>query len=1333
MAIRDFFIRKPEESNQEQPTLRSKVSDVVRKYAPKEVVTAMDIYNSEPAKKIRQFGLDIAKGVARAPARQITSIGLEGAASAISALTDKKIDPVYKPESKFEKFVFGQEPVEGVGLRIQKNFDKAQNITGGEGLNTPLRTGSNLAIAPFLLGAGIALDVTPFGGGSKVPKEVTEQLILRYGDDAAKVIIGKGKAFAEESLRTKPDKILSQMADDAVKTSKNYVVELTERREAARAGEKPTIGQRATDFMKLFKRKLIDSNAPIEDAIAEAQKKGGFVVLPQYDVTNQIDRVYRAPLIAGQFVKDNGLEQAIKTVDNLDEFEQYLIAKHAGKVEEYGIKTGRDLEKDKALIEAFKTKFEPQAKVVADYSKKLLDYSVDAGLISREMAEKLKTTYPDYVPLNRVFNELEQSSGQFGSKAVANLSKQTVVRKLVGSEREIESPIASLIARTAEIVTQAEKNKTASIIAGFNNLPGNPLGLQPLRTADNVKKRIEYYQSLKDAKELVEQLQVTASKSKRENKRLIAKINEASARVKSLEDDYFKELNVLSGENAADDALYFKQLADKELVDGAVENFRFIDEEKEFGYQAFKRMAARRKWMIETNIDEPALKTRLKGVVDNVDNTLFSGADDVSNDELLSMFKERYAEEKSLPEVKRGFLRQYEAQLKRTMGAEGRMSKATDKVKGKVAESNRLVHQLQMLEDDVKGLDALRSAMREEISKVRDVKKSIGQETISFFRDGIKESWVVNKDIAEAAKALNVDQLNILGRILALPVRIAKAGITQYSAPFITSNLTKDQYGTIFTSDKALKTTLANPMNFIRSLFSVLKKDEAYQDMVREGAAGTSIDVFRNQIPTSIERIRNTGTTASKIKYTLTKPSELLRFVEDVVSKSEEVTRMQQFRGMRDALIAEGRTSKDASILAAKAARENTTNFFRRGEWGTVLNSAFLYLNAGIQGSRTFIRAARKNPKAMALKLATTLYTPVAMSTAWNIADPERRKAYEDIPEYEKDGNLIYIPSNPTKDEKGRWNVIKIPLPTGISRLAIPVRRSIEAMSGLEGIDFANDVAFPLAGIISPIDLQQGAIVSGITPQAIRPTLEAATNKNFFTGQRIIPQRLEGVDPEQQVRDNTSGTARLTAKALRKSGVADVSPINVEEFTRGTFGSVGVQAMNLVDRALAGLDIIPEEQVGGQDVIDSIITRFARARGGNVDENESDDIQQILQKQKTDNLKRNQEAELLWKELRELPSEEKKAKLRAIAAENPGLAERVLDTADEEKAGLTYVERQIKQLGVENGNRANYIFEKTKGMEKETLKAYLRDLAAKKILTDEVLDQFLELRGSSNE
>lgn len=331
--------------------------------------------------------------------------------------------------------------------------------------------------------------------------------------------------------------------------------------------------------------------------------------------------------------------------------------------------------------------------------------------------------------------------------------------------------------------------------------------------------------------------------------------------------------------------------------------------------------------------------------------------------------------------------------------------------------------------------------------------------------------------------------------------------------------------------------------------------------MVRMGAGGTSFDIARDQPIQTIARIRAGRSLGSKIKYTIRHPGELLRSVEDIVGRSEELSRMTQYRGTKEAL--KGTMSNErAAIEAARAAMENSANFYRRGEWGTVLNSAFLYLNASIQGSRAFIRSVGRDPIRTGAKVATILFAPMATMTAWNLSDPKRREAYADIAEYERENNFIIVPPNPTKDEQGRWNIIKIPLPPGVGKLTIPVRKALEQSFGVDELKF-RDIANALVSSVSPIEPNVGSVVSTLTPQALKPSLEAITNQNFFTGIPQVPQSQEKLSPELQVKDYTSGTARKVGGAL------NASPIKVEEFIKGTFGGVGSQVLHASDRILA--------------------------------------------------------------------------------------------------------------------------------------------------------------------
>jgi hypothetical protein len=112
---------------------------------------------------------------------------------------------------------------------------------------------------------------------------------------------------------------------------------------------------------------------------------------------------------------------------------------------------------------------------------------VDAGLISRESADMLEKKFPHYVPFQRVFNE-DEIVDTFSSKGVAGLSKQTVVQKMVGSDRAIESPLESFIELTNKMVVQGEKNKAAKTIASYKDIKGNPFGLRKVSSTDEIPK-----------------------------------------------------------------------------------------------------------------------------------------------------------------------------------------------------------------------------------------------------------------------------------------------------------------------------------------------------------------------------------------------------------------------------------------------------------------------------------------------------------------------------------------------------------------------------------------------------------------------------------------------------------------------------------------------------------------------------------------------------------------------------------------------------------------------------------------------------------------------------
>lgn len=264
-----------------------------------------------------------------------------------------------------------------------------------------------------------------------------------------------------------------------------YTKEMTKQQELARKGEQPTLRDRWRDFKADMREKFVDRFAPIEDRITNEAD--------QLEMRAALDRTLRADSLSEAFIRDNGFDQLINSFRNKKEmqmFDQALIAKHALELEENGVQTGRDLAKDKALIREADKRFENEFAQVREYSDKVLQQTVDYGLISQDTANYLREKYPEYVPFDRIFSdsELDARTGR-GRGGEASLSKQDIVQRINGSQRAIDSPLNALVMKTQDMIQQGERNKTAELLASYAKDPKNPFLLKELKDGEKANGR----------------------------------------------------------------------------------------------------------------------------------------------------------------------------------------------------------------------------------------------------------------------------------------------------------------------------------------------------------------------------------------------------------------------------------------------------------------------------------------------------------------------------------------------------------------------------------------------------------------------------------------------------------------------------------------------------------------------------------------------------------------------------------------------------------------------------------------------------------------------------
>ena len=265
-----------------------------------------------------------------------------------------------------------------------------------------------------------------------------------------------------------------------------YTKEMTKQQKLARKGEQPTLRERWQDFKEDMREKFVDRFAPIEDKIKNQSE--------QLEMRNAIDRTLRADGISEAFIRDNNFDKLITSFKNkkeLQTFDQALIAKHALELEANGIETGRDIARDKALVKATSKRFAKEFKQVREYSDKVLQQTVDYGLISQDTANYLRKKYPDYVPFDRIFSDKEidtQMKHEVGA-GEASLSKQDIVQRIKGSSRSIDSPLNALITKTQDMIQQGERNKTAELLASYAKDPKNPFQLRELKPDESADGR----------------------------------------------------------------------------------------------------------------------------------------------------------------------------------------------------------------------------------------------------------------------------------------------------------------------------------------------------------------------------------------------------------------------------------------------------------------------------------------------------------------------------------------------------------------------------------------------------------------------------------------------------------------------------------------------------------------------------------------------------------------------------------------------------------------------------------------------------------------------------
>lgn len=969
------------------------------------------------------------------------------------------------------------------------------------------------------------------------------------------------------------------------------------------------------------KTAMVESDEPVLATLRKIEKQTGQEGLADKFMYDS-GLVTRSNAIANSKLAGNkNLNQALRGLDSkqLGEFNLYAAARSELYNAKNGLKTSAPVADLREIYNnlhgQYGTRFDAMNNFYKDYAKDLYN----AGIIDKATLKNF-TSNPDYIRTQREMGDLVGVS--FGKGQGYSLGSTLASQKRTGSLRDMQPADLTAMEYAQKAQLEIQKNQAATNL--IDSLEKGGLA-KKLVGADDVAFRREMYKYLKDTK---------LPPIKKVHEYSDANVRNSLEGVASnLGIDVKRVLN-----NRGDWAGRSHTGANKiELKAGAPERTMLheighqLDEK--FGIQDTVLGAGR-------SLPERTLGAQIRKATEAGDKELAAGLTKQSllNKEVRKLAALRY-EGKTPSQNFANYTRSSEEKVavmfEAYLHAPQRFKAVAPnlykeftgflKAHEETAAITRLKPSLVLEKNIVQSRpdNPALSQARQEAYKAALARADLptrNKNTIKRMVNGIPEVYEVPAEIKQVVDNINPYQLNALTKIVAAPKRIFQATTTGLSAPFAAANYAKDQATAAINSKNVLATH--KPSNIFNGLwqaskdFGVNNNDPAWQKFLAHSGDVTQFDLLRNaknakQMSRQI-RLGETGRVGNMVMSPI-------RTAEDLVSITEKATRFQNFKGVYDNAIKAGEGETAALQKATLAAWQGTVDFNRFGTWGKTINLLVPYFNSGIQGSRTLARSFATRPVATTAKAMAFVGMPLVGATAWNLSDPERKRVYDNIPEFEKENNIVVIPPGSSgQNEDGTYNVWKLPMPQGYANLVTPARRTMESFANKSPADFQRIAADMIGAISGPINTNSATqTMSSLIPQAVKPLVQQAANKDYFTNKQIVPDYInqatnaagDPISEPQKTYSYTSGTARMIGNALNQS------PIRVEKFLKDTFGKVGQYGLNASDNALATAGVIPKDQIGGVSIPEDVARRFTKTQSI-VNENRSsgakyfDDVKQ---------------------------------------------------------------------------------------------------------------------------
>lgn len=969
---------------------------------------------------------------------------------------------------------------------------------------------------------------------------------------------------------------------------------------------------------------------------------------------------------------DSGAD--LKTVRK--EINDYLLAQHAPERNAALGDGAAGITTAQAKVRLAELEASPrgtQIKELADRALKLneetLDTLLESGVISEDLYKTLRNKYKKHVPLQRIFEEEQDIGGVLSGRGFD--VKSTGIKRAKGSEREVGDILANIVTNYEQAVLRAEKNIVDQATLAFAR-----------ENSDTLKGIVE-------ETELpivpVAKVKHTAAIDIDFQDQLVSFARKLGAKFKTTGQPGSK----LGAYYPGAELVTRKFATPREVL--SHEMGHFFDDMFGLRQRFFKRG--------ETKAVAEEMLAHMKRAGESGNRMSKTGERFADSFEWWLTHREQA---------------KYDLPL---------FSEAMDDIIAEIPQLKPLL--------DIKPSPRFTLEQMEELVFARQ--KFTNDPTIlSMFENGKpKYVKIYDLDLAIALKNVGREKIPTILKPVAWFTRLYSGLATRFNPEFALPNKIRDlQETAVFLASQkdikgkgAFRTVVRDlkQQSTIAVLDALRGKDtegaRLYNEMKELGGTTGGFGLStKKKVELDLE-------TLEKIANSKTRQiaDNFLEYVDAWNTIFEDSTRLSVYKQALE----QGATKDRAAFLA----KEASINFNRMGRGGPLINALYMFSNASIQGSTKMLRSL-KNPRVL-LGVTLTVGTAVTAVNQWNDqVDPDWRNK---VSKWDRLNGLTVMMPSTKEGEDTKY--ITIPVSWGLKPIKVMADYVYDSVSGAD-FNIGDATSDIISTVIEAYNPTGGTDLRSALMPSIGDIPDEITRNRAWHGGKIRPERMFNEPDDilyfQSLEETKTGQIAISiSEALQEHGSIAISPANIKYAVDQAVGGAGrtlTRAVNLVTGIGTGKLPPPDEY--------PFISRFYRIRtpeevetsasAGSARE-QKEELNELLAEQARGRFDLKRQAQALYQELKDIDPAEANARAKALKTENPALHEKLKDIANEEKLGLTYNEKKMKGLGVENGERAKYIWGELEKRDTPAEKnAYMKELRKKKVLTDNVRDQLKE-------